>query len=171
MISLHSDDAALWWFCIIPTYMQCLVLAFRTLPGLVPEHPSKCIPKISLPCYTYRHTNILSVPGKPKLAPTSGLLQLVPLLCSLLPLPQAFSISSFWFQFNITSSERPLFSCNRKPSSRDPALFPPGVFITLRCFHLLPAPFCWSIGAKCSWIFPVFVLLLFPALGMESGTK
>ena len=131
MLSLHSDDATFWWFPIIPIWMQCLVLAFRTLFGLFPEHPSKFIPKISLPCYTYRHTNIPSVPGKPKLAATSGRLQLVPLLCSLLPLSQAFSISSFWFQFNITSSERPLFSCSWKPSSLYPALFPPGVFITL----------------------------------------
>ena len=135
--------------------MQCLVLAFRTLPGLVPEHPSKFIPKISLPCNTYRHTNILSVPGKPKLVPTSGLLQLGPFCAVFFPYPRPSP--SAHSDFSLISPPQ------RDPSSPTESHRPLPCFMSslsvhysLRRFHLLPVPFCWSVRAKRSWIVSLF---------------
>lgn len=169
MISLHSDDAAPWWLPIIPTQMQCLVLAFRTLPGLVPEHPSKFIPKISLPCNTYRHTNILSVPGKPKLVPTSGLLQLGPFCAVFFPYPRPSP--SAHSDFSLISPPQ------RDPSSPTKSHRPFTLLYFLPECSLLSEmlPFTsrsFLLERKSQALMDrFFVHLLFPALGMESGTK
>lgn len=45
---------------------QYLTGAFKTAPGLVPDHLSNFIPRRSLPCSKHEHTSLLSAPGNPQ---------------------------------------------------------------------------------------------------------
>ena len=152
-----SDGFPLSW-----NKMQCLALAFRTLPGLVPDHLSNFIPRRtpSLVTHTSTETFFLDLEN-PKLAPISGLLHLLHLLYPVFfPYSKLAPSTHSRFSSSITSSERPLFSCLHNPPSFTSLRFISSrVLITCwdALVYLFLIPFCWSIRSKSPCSFSVFV--------------
>lgn len=75
-------------------------LAFKTPPGLVPDHLSNFLPRHSALYSIYKHTHILSVPGKSHTCShLRALAPDVPSVSNLLPLLKSSLFSSFRFRF------------------------------------------------------------------------